>query len=353
MPIEIRQFSAEWLNAVREFNGRLNGASVTAGIRLPEDPQAEMLPGSQTWLALEEGAVRGGYTLRPQQFSFRGQNRPVAHYRLPVSEGLIDKKYALVGSLLLRSALQKEPLLYALGMGGYQHPLPRMLQAMGWSLSSIPFYFRVVHPTRFLRKIRAARQSRWRGALMDLAAATGAGWIGIHAAQRFRTSRGGRATCKEVADYGAWADEIWEASQGAYGMIGLRNAETLRQLYPQASPRFLRLRTGAVGWAVLLDTRMKDDQYFGDLRVGTIVDCLAKPEDAPSVIQAARMYLEQRGVDLIISNQGHPAWSEALRADGFFGGPSNFLFATSPKLSALGISECHLNRGDGDGPINL
>jgi hypothetical protein len=104
---------------------------------------------------------------------------------------------------------------------------------------------------------------------------------------------------------------------------------------------------------VMLDTAMRDNEYFGDLRVGTIADCLARPEDAGIVIHAARVYLERRGVDLIISNQGHPAWTGALRADGFFRGPSNFLFAASPALGAAGISEYHINRGDGDGPVHL
>jgi hypothetical protein len=353
MPIEIRPFSGEWLSAVREFNGRLNAAGVEPSLRLPEDPKTEMLPGSETWLALEDGAVRGGYTLRPQQFSIRGEMRRVAHYRLPVSEGLLDRHYALVGSLLLRSALQKEPLLYALGMGGPAQPLPRMLQAMGWSLSPVPFYFRVVHPARFLRKIRAARESRWRAALMDLAAFTGTGWIGIHAVQRSRTRMMGSVAFKEVADFGAWADETWEACHRAYGTSAVRNSESVRQLYPDASARFLRLQIGSSGWAVLLDTTMQQDRYFGDLRVGTIVDCLARPEEAATAIRAARIYLERRGVDLIISNQGHPAWTEAFEADGFFQGPSNFLFAASPALRAAGVSEWHINRGDGDGPVHL
>jgi len=353
MPIEIRPFSAEWRQAVRQFNGRLDEANVAPGMRLPEDPQTEMLPASESYLAVEEGVVRGGYTLRPQQFSFRGEIRPVAHYRLPVSEGPIDKRYALVGSLLLRSALQKEPLLYALGMGGFEQPLPRMLQAMGWGLSPVPFYFRVVHPARFLRKIRAARVSRWRAALMDFAASTGIGWLGIHATQRSRTRWGGRVPRKEVGEFGAWADEIWEDSHRAYGMVAVRNSEVLQQLYPASSARFLRIQVGAAGWAVMLDTAMHDDPYFGDLRVGTIVDCLAKPVDAAKVIRSARIYLEQRGVDLIISNQGHPAWTEALRADGFFNGPTNFVFGASPALCALGVADRHINRGDGDGPVHL
>lgn len=351
MPIEIVPFSAELRSVVREFNGRLDAAGVEEGLRLPADPHAEMLPGSQSYLALEDGVVRGGYTLRPQKFSFRGEIRCVAHYRLPVSEGIIDKRFALVGALLLRDALQKEPLLYALGMGGYQQPLPRMLQAAGWSLSPIPFYFRVVHPARFLRQIRAARGSRWRLLLMDLAASTGAGWLGLHAIQRLRTHTAA-AAFSEVAEFGLWADELWEVVHRAYGMIGMRNAEELRQLYPQSNPRFLRIQTAA-GWAVLVDTAMRGDQYFGDLRVGTIVDCLARPEDAAAVIRAARVHLEQRGVDLILSNQSHPAWMEALRADGFFGGPSNFLLATSPALRKLGVVDWHINRGDGDGPVHL
>jgi hypothetical protein len=352
MAIEIRPFSAEWRNAVREFNGRLDARMTAPGMRLPEDPQAEMLPGSESWLALENGTVRGGYTLRPQQFSFRGEMRRVAHYRLPVSEGIIDKRYALVGSLLLRSALQKEPLLYALGMGGPQQPLPRMLQAMGWGMSSVPFYFRVAHPARFLRQIRAARGSRWLAALMDFAAATGAGWMGILAIQRLRTRWAGPAAFKEVADFGGWADEVWDATRRAYGMIAVRNTEALRQLYPESNARFLRIQSAA-GWSVLLDSAMQDDQYFGDLRVGTIVDCLAKPKFAGRVIHEARVYLERRGVDLIVSNQGHPVWTQALRSDGFFEGPSNFLFAASPALCAVGIDEWHVNRGDGDGPVHL
>src|ERR1700737_1325346 len=125
MPMEIRPFSTQWRIAVREFNGRLEAAGVAPGLRLPE-------------------AAQGGYCLRPQQFSFHGTLHRVAHFRLPLSEAVIHRSYAHVGPLMLRSALKAEPVLYALGMGGYQKPLARMLQAMGWNLSSIPFFFRVV-----------------------------------------------------------------------------------------------------------------------------------------------------------------------------------------------------------------
>ena len=62
---------------------------------------------------------------------------------------------------------------------------------------------------------------------------------------------------------------------------------------------------------------------------------------------------------MIVSNQSHAAWSSALRRSGLFSGPSNFIFASSPKLTALlrargvGPGDIHMNRGDGDGPIHL
>jgi hypothetical protein len=93
--------------------------------------------------------------------------------------------------------------------------------------------------------------------------------------------------------------------------------------------------------------------------LGSIVDCFASVSDAAKVIGAARDCLESRGADLIVSNQSHTAWRRGLRQAGFLPGPSNFIFASSPKLTTMlcerGVQEqdLHFNRGDGDGPINL
>jgi hypothetical protein len=353
-PIEIRPFSSEWLAALREFNGRLEAI----GIGLPEDPEAEMLPGSRMYLAVEGRDVRGGYILRPQTFSFSGELRRVAHLRLPLSEGAVNRSYARVGPLLIRSAEKAEPLLYALGMGGLDRPLPRMLQAMGWSITPVPFYFRVVHAARFLRAIRAMRKTRLRAFLMDVAAWTGAGWLLIRNRQKRRAEHAPKGIHAEEAEhFGPWADELWTAAQPEYAMAAVRDAGVLQQLYPAGEHRFLRLRVNSCGWVLVLDTSMQGDQYFGDLRVGTIVDCMAELDlDAPErVIHAARRYLEKRGVDLIVTNQSHAAWRDALRAAGFLQGPSNFLFGASKALAALGVpaEEMHINRGDGDGPVHL
>ena len=78
-----------------------------------------------------------------------------------------------------------------------------------------------------------------------------------------------------------------------------------------------------------------------------------------NLVGAAVRVLEKRGVDLLLSNQSHPAWGRGLKMAGFLEGPSNFLLITSQQLTRLldeddpsGVG-IHLNRGDGDGPIHL
>ncbi len=91
------------------------------------------------------------------------------------------------------------------------------------------------------------------------------------------------------------------------------------------------------------------------MRVGSIVDCWALPGHERAVIRTAAAALEERGVDLIVTNQSHATWSRAVRAEGFFSGPSNFIFAASRKLSELlapfdqTMRRMHVTRADGDG----
>ena len=237
------------------------------------------------------------------------------------------------------------------------------LKAVGWRLHPVPFYFKVIRAQRFLRELRMLRAGRIRRAAALAARWTGLGAAGLHAAQWVRKYRSADAVAEPVRAFDAWADALWERTNYRYAMIAARDTATLNTLYPVADARFQRLRVsreGAIaGWAVLLDTRMSGHRQFGDLRVGTIADCLALPEDASAVIAAATEWLAERGVDLIVSNQAHATWGLACERSGFFRGPSNYVFAASKKLvEALepfdrNCSEIHINRGDGDGPIHL
>jgi hypothetical protein len=364
MPLEIVAYTQEMVGAVREFNRRLlDGGALLAGGALadqqfPETPAPGWMPGMELFLVLEGSMVRGGYMLRRQSFSVGGATVAAAHYRLPLSEGIVNRSYAMLGLRMVRDALVREPRLYGLGMGGWDQPLPAMLKRLGWSSSAVPFYFKVLHPGRFLRHIKALRTSPLRRVALDATAYTGAGWVGMKALGLV-TGFGRRLPVCAVdlaPGFAPWADEVWEGSRSAYALTAQRDASTLEQLYPASDPRFLRVRA-AGGWAVVLDTQMEGHKQFGDMRVGTIVDCLAPPESAGAVIRAATGLLEQRGVDLIVSNQLHWAWGRALGESGFRTGPSNYLLALSPAFAQAGVpaghGHFHLNRGDGDCPIHL
>ena len=365
MAIVIQPYTGEHITRVRAFNRRLR-AGGESEFEFPEDFVPSWLPKKddrrifqELFVAVSEdgGGVHGGYIIKTQDFSIAGERRPVGYYHLPLSEGIVDKTYGLLGSQLLVDALRRQPLMYALGMGGPDRPLPRMLKGIGWSLTAVPFFFRVVHPARFLRNIQPLRRTAARRLAADVAAYSGVGFAAIRVLQRRR--RSDRASHEIVREFSSWADALWSRVHSEYAMVGSRDAETLNILYPSGSDRFIRVRVGDVGWAVLLDTQMRDHKYFGDLRVGTIVDCFASPRDARSVVNSATAVLEQRGVDLIVSNQSHAEWGAAFAASGYRVGPTNFLFAASKKLGAVlgsvdeSLGRIHLTRGDGDGPIHL
>lgn len=373
MAVVIKPFTKGLILALKDFNHRLIAGGVGIEFQFPESPTPCWLPKldqrriyQEFFLAVENTFVRGGYVLKYQDFSFSGEIRSVGYYHHPISEGLVSKTYVGVGAQMLKSALKAQPLLFALGMRDYDQALPRMLKVMGWDMWSVPFYFRVNNASRFLRQIQPLRKTMPRRLLMDFAAVTGTGWLAFKLLHGFRAARKvikNSVSVEIVSGFSGWADDLWEECRTRYAMVAVRDSQTLKILYPSTNKKFIGLkftRSGAVvGWVVLLNTPMRDDRYFGNLRVGSIADCLALPENTASVIREATKVLEEMEVDLIVSNQSHTSWCSALKAAGFQRGPSNFIFAASKKLSELlhpfeaRKTQIHLNRGDGDGPIHL
>ncbi len=161
----------------------------------------------------------------------------------------------------------------------------------------------------------------------------------------------------ETADVAESLQFLWEQARQTCSFTAVRNAEALRTLYPAEQTHLTRLvvkRNGsAIGWAVVGERR-KDAKY-GNMRVGSVVDCFALPGELFSVVRCATQTLEQQGFDLILSNQSHRAWGEAFKAAGYLPGPSNFIFAASKKLTELLAPfeevrpRMHLTRADGDG----
>jgi hypothetical protein len=372
MPIAIESYREEHQNAVRAFNQRLRDRTSESDLVFYEHCHPAWLPkldGSplynEYFVAQENDAVHGAYALKYEQFFSPEQGEfAVACYHHPLSEGVIDRNYFSVGGLLLRDAVRRESMLYTLGMGGYDRPLPKMLKAMGWELRSVPFYFHVVHPYRFLRQMMVLRISFLQRWMMNLAAFSGIGWAALAAWQKIKrlrvSSRLGALEAGEVEEFADWADTLWLEAKDAYHLASVRDCQTLARLYPPSQTHLTKLcvyqQGRPIGWAVVGERRT--DPKYGSLRVGSIVDCWAHPANATQIIYCATLKLEANGVNLIVSNQSHKQWRRALEECGFFTAESNFVFATSKKFSGLlqkgDFGQFHLNRANGDGlPANF
>jgi hypothetical protein len=372
MRIIIREYEENMSPAVAEFNERLaaGGApwrfsSSATSSWLPRKPDRNIY--QQFFLASDaDSAVRGGYCIKHEVYRIAGKDKSIGQIALPLSEGVIDRRYAQVGAQLLLHAIRQQPLLYALGMGGESESITHLVRAAHWRILTLPFQFRIIRAARFLRNIKHLRRSRLASYLLTMLAVSGLGWLACWAIQLLMAQRPPRLPdlqTEEVAEFGDWADDVWAQCAGQYPYIAVRDAATLRILYPKENARFLRVKVSQsgrlVGWAVVLATELANHKQFGNMRLGSIVDALAMPAEAEKVALAATQLLCRKNVDLIISNQAHESWRRALRRCGFLSGPSNFLLATSPKLTEMldGLQipseQFHLNRGDGDGPINL
>jgi hypothetical protein len=320
----------------------------------------------ERFVAIEaDGTIRGGYVLKHQPYRSRGKDGMIVNFTSPISEGIVSPAYGMVGVYLLRDCMRRQPRAYSLGIGDIEHPLSRLLSRAGWKVELVPFFFRVIHPQRFLKEIAFLRHNPTLHITLDVLHWTGTGyaslkpwsWAGKIACElRIRASR---TRHQVVTCFGRWADVIWEAASPIYDFIGGRDRRALEILYPAHDPRFVRIvveRNGQpLGWAAVMATQMSEHKHFGDMKVGSLVDGLALPGHEGLVVDHAVRALEKCGVDLMVSNQSHAAWKRALRLAGFAQGPSNFAFACSQPLAMeiKSLESCHINRGDGDGPINL
>ena len=143
----------------------------------------------------------------------------------------------------------------------------------------------------------------------------------------------------------------------------VRDRRTLKSLYPVDDPRtkiLLVEREGqAVGWSVCFNAAMENHRHFGNLQVGSILDCLALPDAMATTAILTDRAMAAHDADLVLVNHSHAAWGGAFRAAGFLSGPSNYMLAMSKKLSQAirsfpdGESRVHITRGDGDGRIHL
>jgi len=132
-----------------------------------------------------------------------------------------------------------------------------------------------------------------------------------------------------------------------------RTPAILDALYPPGNQHFARLEVpGATG--VLRAVPVHGHAYFGDLVVGTLVEAFCQPGTERELLQAATDQARALGAGLLVTNQTATELQQGLKRDGWLPYRSNFLVAFSPPLAKrIGEQQVYVNRGDGDGLLNL
>jgi hypothetical protein len=366
--LEFVPHSPDLDDGIGAFNRRLSAGG--AEFRLQTTGGSPLLaPDGQSvseerYIAIEGDAVRGGVDLQVQQFSVDGETCLVANMQLPLSEGVVDRRYAHVGMWLIRQVLRRYPRCFALGMGGEDRPLPQLLRAMGFAIWSIPLYFMIANVSRAVRELPALGPPLGRRIASSVVRGTGAGALasgGWRALAAWRTRQVHRVAARPVEEWGAWADQIWEEAHSSFSIVAVRDGRALQALFPTSKSQFpgFRLEEGGCtfGWVVVGVSQMVENAHLGNLKVGTIVDALALPGREAAALGVATRLLLDCGVDVVVTNQSHPAWRAACRRVGFLQARSNYALAASPAFIAPGVDigahRVQFTRGDGDGRVHL
>jgi hypothetical protein len=292
-------------------------------------------------------------------FRVNGVSEEVAFSVYPVSEGIVNPDFGIVGLLLHKETLRRFPLMYSLGAPGTSPA--QLKKRTRWFSMPVPFHFRVLRAGPFLRNIAYLRRRRGLRLLLDLLAASGVGALGLGLLQPRPAPA---PACERFEGWGAWAEALWRRVRDDYALIGDRSQAALQALYPEGHAHLIKLCVpgdgGQVaGWAVLTAARLRGHRYFGGLRLAGLVDMLAAPGQAEAVVRAALAAAGQAGADLLVANHSAQAWNAAFRRAGLLPWKTNFHLFLSPALQARFAplerfaGRFYFTRGDGHGPTSL
>lgn len=380
MALRIEAYSSRHSAGVARLNARLDEARIDPGLRLPVDGPDEAIEfdvgpadelARRQYLVIDDDVVRGGFILQEQRFEVAGHVRWVANIQTPISEGVVDRRFALVAPRMMNLILMSKPLVFAVGMGGrLDQPFARLVATMKWPVGRVPFAFYVVHPGRFLNQIRIGSRFASR-ALTRVAAWSGLGWVGLRclstasaASRQLGRRRPGRVGVHCISEWGTWTDALWAAYRHGCAFGAVRDCQTLPLLHPLSQQRLRAYRCvdakdRDVGWIAMLWRDMRNNPYFGNLRVASVLDAVGVPGWEESIMNTVTRLASESAADVIVSNQHHRAWRRAQWRAGFLEGPSNYLLALSPRLAAMlnplerSYERVHITRADGDGRTSL
>ena len=312
-------------------------------------------------LLYEQTEVRALHNFFEHEMYIAGLPHPFVWVNGPLSESVVNQRYALSWLMLLEKSLALQPL--HLG-GGPPHILD-FLARRGWSRGgTFPRFLLPVRPAKVLREMSWFQSSRGRQFAARLLAGSGLGsCLGFLLSGRKRIASSENFQTEEWDHFGPWADRIWRNVHRQYQAVARRDAATMNRLYRPGDTRFrrflVRQADREVGW-FLTTTQLRPtsdvDLGFGNLRVAAVVDTFCGLQDATDLMRQAVRAAVAEDVDLIYGHWSHQTWQDACTRTGFFRLPTKFPFAVAPAgkgllfTPTLPVAAIHFTDSDNDGP---
>jgi hypothetical protein len=292
---------------------------------------------------------------------------------------LPEHRNGLVGPLLIKEV--NRILDCALSLFA-EPPVLRILTGLKWVHRGIlPQYLRVLNARAVSRNLQLTGfrglslhagdpSGSTRVGFMEPLARSLGGWgIALGQAMWLGLTRLGRPghtpmQVREERDFDDSYDDLWQAVGGRFGACLARDRTYLQGRFG-ANPQRYRLlgcrqQDRLLGYCIVKTRQFSADSRMGNMKVGTIVDCLFDPV-APAALQAllaaAVKLCAREKVDAVLCTASHAAVRRLLRANGFFSIPGNLNFAlhnrTPLPIQDIPLDSWHLMRGDSDADQNF
>jgi hypothetical protein len=335
------------------------------------------------------GAGLDGAAPPPPRILFLKGQEVIGHVatspvRLAVNGGLHDASWA-VGLVVLPehrngpvAPLMVRKLNEAVDIGLTLHveeAALRVFKGVGWChLGVIPQYVQVLNARAFVRTFagRGRTFMKGRGARLwpvlgrasaPLAALVHVTFTGLALAGARRRRRAAGVIVAEERAFDASYTELAERVKGKLGVWVLRDEQYLIARYGSrmGAYRLLACRENGrlLGYVIVKLRQFHADPRMGDIRMGTIVDCVFDPDDPAvldTLLHAAVARCRHERVDVIFCSASLRMMGRHLRRHAFVVMRGTLNVAFHDRTATLGdgrpLEGWHLMRGDSDADAN-
>ncbi len=358
-----------WPSKVRDSRPTTAAAVESASSSVPRPPTILFMKGQK---------VVGHVATLPVQLWIGSQARS-AHWLVGFMV-LEEYRNGLIGPLLIKEANRTLDVALSLHV---ESTVLRIMKGLKWSHQGLlPQFLKVLNASSFAENLQLSgvdAMQKSSGGMMGLARSclslSPARWVmgwGIAAAQTLWNGVASLSrrhpSCGEVTEEFGFEDgftELWETVSKHIGAAVVRDRTYLAARYGRELDRY-RLLTcrdhhrKLLGFCLLKTKTFSDDIRMGNMRVGTIVDCLYDPR-APEVWQAlldgAIGMFRAAGSHAVLCTASLEEVQRVLFANGFVAIPGNLNFAIHQRAGSIAelppLKAWHLMRGDSDADQNF